>query len=250
MENLKIKRITDTAIIPKRGSTGAAGFDLYADSFTKNNKNESDNVVLNCGENVMVHTGISMAIPKGYVGLIYPRSGLSCKKGIRLANSTGVIDEDYRGEVIVCLHRDKTGNPDIDTTEILNKGDRIAQIVFMNYSAFPIEEVDNLDSTERNTGGFGSTGVSKWMYDPTKPESEKGDIDKVADLLAERKYTPKHISLEDLCCRIIADAEEDIKASGAYDDGVRLYDTDYTLNIDTLRAWMENTDISALDYKS
>lgn len=253
MNTLRIKKLTETAIIPTRGSSGAAGFDLYADSFTIHGNDTNitqDSAVLNCGENITVHTGISMAIPHGWVGLVYPRSGLGCKKGIRLANSTGVIDEDYRGEIMVCLHRDRTGNPDIDKPELINKNDRIAQIVFVPYLGTVMEETTDLDETERGANGFGSTGVSAWSYDPNKLESEKCDMDRVADFVKSRNYTPTEISLEDLCARIIADAEESIECSGANNDGVSLYDENGMIDKDVLAIVMEGTNLSELDYKS
>ena len=157
---MEIKKLDPNAKIPTRGSDGAAGFDLYAlsvegDKFTV----EGDGNIAHIQNEsiVKVHTGIAMAIPKGYVGLVFPRSGLATKQGLRLANCVGVIDEDYRGEVIVCIHNDTiAGKPDIAEIQI---GDRVAQIVFVKYEAFELNEVDELDSTKRGEGGFGSTGT-------------------------------------------------------------------------------------------
>jgi dUTP pyrophosphatase len=238
MHTLSIKKLTETAKIPTRGSDGAAGFDLYADSFEMNGETP-DIPDFNVGSVVKVHTGISMSIPKGYVGLIYPRSGLACKKGIRLSNSTGVIDEDYRGEIIVCLHRDTMGDPAIDGQhDVIHKGDRVAQIVFQKYEAFPIQVVQDLDDTERGAGGFGSTGIST--------PNENDTIEKVKKLIAEI-YDFKNVSLEDAACRLIADCEEDLKSSGAEDDGTHLYDNDANINYDVLKTWIENCDISYID---
>lgn len=139
---MHIKKLTDTAKTPVRATSYAAGFDLYADSLEDKNTN------------LIVHTGIAMEIPSGYVGLIFARSGLACKHGLRPANCVGVIDEDYRGEVIVNLFRDH-----IDDPIIINPGDRVAQIVFVKYEPFEMQVVDELTDTKRGAGGFGSTGV-------------------------------------------------------------------------------------------
>lgn len=101
---------------------------------------------------VMVSTGISMAIPEGYVGLVFPRSGLA-NKGVTLKNSVGVIDSDYRGEIQVSLV-----NNSLQTVD-LQVGDRVAQIVFLSVTQFPFISVDKLPETTRGTGGFGSTGL-------------------------------------------------------------------------------------------
>lgn len=172
-----VKKLTESAIIPTRGSVGAAGFDLYADSIegkfsTKTDENGDTVIIAAGGTNCIIHTGIAMAIPKGYVGLIFARSGLACKQGLRPANCVGVIDEDYRGEIIVNLYNDinfgKWYNRDShvahrefaeDIAEF-KLHDRVAQIVFVKYEAFDMELTDNLDSTERGTGGFGSTGTN------------------------------------------------------------------------------------------
>jgi deoxyuridine 5''-triphosphate nucleotidohydrolase (dut) len=163
---MKIKKLTKTAIIPTRGSNGAAGYDLYADSVevsrdsgvavdTDDNTKQT-NVYISENAKCVVHTGIAMAIPEGYVGLIFARSGLACKQGLRPSNCVGVIDEDYRGEIIVNLHNDPiTNSPAITKFAI---GDRVAQIVFVKYNTFDFEITDNLDETTRGTGGFGSTG--------------------------------------------------------------------------------------------
>jgi dUTP pyrophosphatase len=172
--NIKMKRLTDTAILPTRGSDGAAGFDLYADSVQgeytiTNNKT----VIVAGGSNVIVHTGIAMEIPKGYVGLLFARSGLSCKKGLRPANCVGVIDEDFRGEIIVNFHNDINfstwynaqnsddtvkANDFVESFTEFDLHDRVAQMVFVKYEAFNPVEVDSLEDTARGKGGFGSTG--------------------------------------------------------------------------------------------
>lgn len=163
---MKIKKLTPTAIIPTRGSDGAAGYDLYADSVEVSRDNgisvdiddnaKQTDVYVSDNAKVVVHTGIAMAIPKGYVGLIFARSGLACKQGLRPSNCVGVIDEDYRGEIIVNLHNDPIANAPVISNFAI--GDRVAQIVFVNYFAEDFEIVDELDDTERGNGGFGSTG--------------------------------------------------------------------------------------------
>lgn len=163
MKNIQIKKLTKTAKIPTRGSSGAAGYDLYIDSIewpdgSKTNNDNSDPVEIKNNMVIKIHTGIAIAIPEGYVGLIFPRSGLATKQGLRLSNCVGVIDEDYRGEIIVPIHADEIYGSDKKITTI-NLNDRIAQIVFVNYQPVIFEETDELTSTERNTGGFGSTGI-------------------------------------------------------------------------------------------
>ena len=141
---VKIKKLNEKAIIPTYGSPFSAGADLYAC--------EGDEVIIGAGETRLVHTGIALEIPEGYVGLIYARSGLSTKRGLAPANKVGVIDSDYRGEIMVALYN-QSGKE-----QILCDGERIAQIVFTPYVTADFDEVSELDSTERGEGGFGSTG--------------------------------------------------------------------------------------------
>lgn len=142
---IKIKRVTETAILPERMSDGAAGYDLYIDS--------SEPVVIAPHQTVMVKSGIAFEIPKNYFGAIYARSGLSVKSGIRPATCVSVIDSDFRGNVGLPLHNDT------DTEKIINPYERVAQIVFQNALIVDLEEVDSLEATERGNGGFGSTGA-------------------------------------------------------------------------------------------
>lgn len=132
----------DPFCTPEYKTKGSAGADL---------KVEID-VVLTPNSQTVVSTGISLAIPEGFVGLIFPRSGLA-SRGITLANSVGVIDSDYRGEIKVALV-----NRSLDTIA-LQRGDRVAQIVFLRVTQFPFIQSPTLDTTDRGTGGFGSTGV-------------------------------------------------------------------------------------------
>ena len=141
---MKIKRLDDKAIVPTRGSAEAAGWDLYACL----DKNE----IIFPRETLLIDTGWSMEIPKNYFGAIYPRSGLAVKYGLRLANGTGIIDSDYRGPVKVALHNDSLNN------YVIKHGDRIAQLIIIPYESIEMEEVEELEDTDRGTGGFGSTG--------------------------------------------------------------------------------------------
>ena len=142
--SMNIKKLKSSATVPSYGSACAAGADLYAC--------EDASVTIGVGETVLIHTGIAMAIPDGYVGLIYARSGLATKKGLAPANKVGVIDSDYRGEIMVALHNHGS------TAQTVEHGERIAQIVFTPYVAADFSVTDELDSTERGAGGFGSTG--------------------------------------------------------------------------------------------
>ena len=141
---VNIKRINPNATIPTYGSINAAGADLYAcvDSA----------VIVKASETVMIPTGISLELPEGYAGLIYARSGLASKKGLAPANKVGVIDSDYRGEVMVALHNHSKVDAEIEPNE------RIAQLVITPYIMGIFNEVDELSETERGAGGFGSTG--------------------------------------------------------------------------------------------
>lgn len=142
---IRIKKLKNNAIIPTRGSLQAAGYDLYAYL-------DSDSVEIEPHKTVKIGTGLSVEVPEGYFGAIFARSGLAAKQGLRPANCVGVADSDYRGEYIVAVHND-TNEP-----KIIENGDRIAQLVIMPYLSVEFEEVQELDATERGTGGFGSTG--------------------------------------------------------------------------------------------
>ncbi len=144
MNNIKmdIKKLSENAIIPTYGSPFSAGADLYAAQAAQIAPHTT----------VLIHTGIAMAIPTGLVGLIYARSGLATKRGLAPANKVGVIDSDYRGEIMVALHNHS------DATQSIECGERIAQIVFTPYFSADFCLADELDDTARGAGGFGSTG--------------------------------------------------------------------------------------------
>ncbi len=141
---IQIKKLNENAIIPTRGSAYAAGYDLYAALDAP--------VMIGAGETVKIGTGLSIAVPEGYFGAIFARSGLAAKEGLRPANCVGVADSDYRGEYIVALHNDSA------VTRTVTSGERIAQLVVMPYLSVEFEEAETLSETERGEGGFGSTG--------------------------------------------------------------------------------------------
>ena len=141
---VKIKKLNENAIIPTYGSEFSAGADLYTC--------EDNDVTINIGETRLIHTGIALEIPNGYVGLIYARSGLATKRGLAPANKVGVIDSDYRGEIMIALHNHS------NKEQTVARAERIAQIVFTPYASANFEISDELNSTARGEGGFGSTG--------------------------------------------------------------------------------------------
>lgn len=141
---LKIKKLRKDAQMPKYASEEAAGMDLFAAT--------DENVTIKKHRTAFIGTGLAMAIPKGYMGLIFARSGLACKEDLAPANKVGVIDSDYRGEVKVALH-----NHGRQMRTVTN-GERIAQMCIIPCPRYEIVEADDLDKTERGEGGFGSTG--------------------------------------------------------------------------------------------
>lgn len=143
-EKIAVKKLRDDAVMPTYGSEYAAGADLYSCI--------DDIVEFEPGETKMIPTGIAMEIPVGYAGLIYARSGLATKKGLAPANKVGVVDADYRGEIMVSLHNHSTEKKSIEPKE------RIAQLVITPYLTALFEETDELSDTVRGEGGFGSTG--------------------------------------------------------------------------------------------
>ena len=150
---IDIKKTMPVAKIPEIGSLGAAGYDLCAVLDESIDREGYVMTFIEPGETKMIHTGLKVAIPMGYCGLIFARSGLASKRGLRPANCVGVIDSDYRGEIVVALHNDSN-----EVQNIYN-GDRIAQLVVVPHARVDFVEVDKLDCTDRGIGGFGSTGV-------------------------------------------------------------------------------------------
>jgi dUTP pyrophosphatase len=142
---VSVKRLDPRAKLPAYGSADAAGADLYAVT--------DGPVTIAPGETVLIHTGLALAIPQGYVGLIYARSGLATKQGLAPANKVGVIDADYRGELMVALYNHSGEARTVDT------GDRVAQLVIAPYLTAQFQAADDLEDTARGSGGFGSTGT-------------------------------------------------------------------------------------------
>ena len=142
---VSVKRLDPRAKLPAYGSADAAGADLYALT--------DGPVTIAPGQTVLIHTGLALAIPQGYVGLVYARSGLATRQGLAPANKVGVIDADYRGELMVSLHNHS------GETRTVECGDRIAQLVIAPYLTARFQEAEELDDTERGKGGFGSTGT-------------------------------------------------------------------------------------------
>lgn len=142
---IRLKKINKDAKIPSYGSEFSAGADLYVC--------EENEITIIPHETRLIHTGIAIEIPNGYVGLIYARSGLASKRDLAPANKVGVIDSDYRGEILVALHNH--GNKD----QVIQPFERIAQLVIAPVTQATFEEVEELNTTERNAGGFGSTGT-------------------------------------------------------------------------------------------
>ena len=141
---LNIKKLNENAKIPTYGTEYSAGADLYALADAP--------ITVESGETVLVHTGIAMEIPEGYVGLIFARSGLATKKDLAPANKVGVIDADYRGEIMVALHNHGALSQTVDG------GERIAQIAIVPFLKAEFSECEELSDTIRGAGGFGSTG--------------------------------------------------------------------------------------------
>ena len=141
---IKIKKLSEDAVIPTYGSKYSAGADLYALT--------DEPIVIEPGKTVLVHTGISIEIPEGFGGFIYARSGLSTKRGLAPANKVGVIDSDYRGELMVSLYNQS------GVAQTVENKERIAQLVIAPFLKAEFVLSNDLSETERGVGGFGSTG--------------------------------------------------------------------------------------------
>ena len=141
-QTVRVKKLRENAVLPSYGSDYAAGADLYA----------CNAVTVEPGATEFVQTGLALEVPAGYAGLVYARSGLACKKGLAPANKVGVIDADYRGEIMVALYNHSSQAVEIET------GERVAQLVITPYLTAVFEETEELSDTVRGEGGFGSTG--------------------------------------------------------------------------------------------
>ena len=139
---VRVKKLDENAILPTYGTEFAAGADLYAMSAE----------TIAPGETKLIHTGIAMEIPVGYGGFLYARSGLATKRGLAPANKVGVIDADYRGEIMVAMYNQSS------TVQTVDAGERVAQLVIAPFLHAVFEESDSLCDTVRGEGGFGSTG--------------------------------------------------------------------------------------------
>lgn len=139
-----VKKLNDKARIPTQGHEGDAGFDLYACI--------DEPIIIKAGEIAKIPTGLSIAVPNGYFGAVFARSGLATKQGLRPANCVGVCDAPYRGEYIVALHNDS--NED----RVICPNDRIAQLIIIPFLSAKFNVVEELNKTDRGDGGFGSTG--------------------------------------------------------------------------------------------
>ena len=161
--NVKIKRLTETATIPTKAHSTDACFDIYADC--PNSKYEveigsrgvatteyRDGIAIRPGEAATIHTGFATDIPEGYFAAVFPRSGMGIKRHLRLSNGTGIIDSEFRAEWIVSLYNDGI------EPQIIKHGDRIAQFTLLPVLNITLNEVEELDKTERGFGGLGSTG--------------------------------------------------------------------------------------------
>ena len=144
MPKIAVKKLHENAILPTYGSEFAAGADLYALC--------EEEVVFAPQETKLIRTGLAMEIPEGYAGLIYARSGLASKRGLAPANKVGVVDADYRGEVMVALHNHSA------VEQKISAGERIAQLVVAPFLKAEFTLTDELSDTVRGEGGFGSTG--------------------------------------------------------------------------------------------
>lgn len=144
MEKIPVKKLRPNAVMPTYGTAYSAGADLYACLEAP--------VTIEPGKTVMIPTGLAMELPAGFVGLIYARSSMGVKRGLAPANKVGVIDSDYRGEFMVALHNHG------GQAQIVENGERIAQLVVAPVITPGFAEVDILSDTQRGTGGFGSTG--------------------------------------------------------------------------------------------
>lgn len=141
---VKVKKLNKKAVLPIYSSKSAAGADLCALL--------DEPIVIASGETIFIKTGLALEIPEGYVGLIYARSGLACKRSVAPANKVGVIDSDYRGEIMVALFNHGK------EAQTIEPGERIAQLVITPYLTAEFLEAEEITDTERASGGFGSTG--------------------------------------------------------------------------------------------
>ena len=141
---IHLKKLKENALLPTRGSAFAAGYDLHACL--------EEDIIVHPGKTVKIGTGLAVAVPEGFFGAVFARSGLAAKEGLRPANCVGICDSDYRGNYIVAMHNDS------DIERRVTAHEKIAQMIVMPCLSLEFEETDELTDTERGAGGFGSTG--------------------------------------------------------------------------------------------
>ena len=144
IKNINVKKLNNLAKLPTRGSSDAAGYDLYAAT--------NYNIEIQPHTTVKIGTGLSFELPQGTFAAIFPRSGIATKRGLRPANCVGVCDSDYRGEYIVAIHNDT------DQMQHIEPGERIAQMILLPFYSMNFNEVNELSDTNRGKGGFGNSG--------------------------------------------------------------------------------------------
>lgn len=204
---LKFKKTDPRAIVPARSTPGAAGYDMCACLEVP--------VTIYPGETVMIPTGIAMEIPLGVAGLIFPRSGMASKRGLAPANKVAVIDPDYRGEIFIALLNHGKVH------QVIQPGDRIAQMLFVPYFAPELEEVEVLTDTQRGAGGFGSTGTNVVVETPVQAEPAAA-----VEQPAEERVAPEMPTVDSIVVLPSGDPsdyrdEDERKADAAFEMGMR-----------------------------
>ena len=144
---LRVKRLTETATLPTLGDAESAGIDIYADLWEENSE-----VIVFPRSKAMIRSGIACEFPEGYFGLVLPRSSVGIKRNLMLSNNAGVIDNSYRGEIVMQFINTS------DQDQIIKHGDRLAQMILLPYVHYDVVETEELSDTERGEGGIGSTG--------------------------------------------------------------------------------------------
>lgn len=153
MTECLVKKLREDAILPTQATVGSAGFDIRACLFDEETGEKITKIRVPAGGKVKIHTGLAFQLPENHVMLIFPRSSMGVKKGLMLSNTTGVLDSDYRGECLLFVKN--TSDEPIE----IEDGERIAQLVVLQYPTMTYRQVDELEDTERADGGFGSTGT-------------------------------------------------------------------------------------------
>lgn len=215
-QTLKFKKTDPRAIVPARSTPGAAGYDMCACLEVP--------VTIYPGETVMIPTGIAMEIPLGVAGLIFPRSGMASKRGLAPANKVAVIDPDYRGEIFIALLNHGKVH------QVIQPGDRIAQMLFVPYFAPELEEVDVLSDTQRGAGGFGSTGTGAVEKAAPAPVQE-APVQQAAEEPAQEPEEDEMPTVDSIVVPPSNDPndyrdEEERKADAAFEMGMRYKDGD------------------------